>query len=74
MFDQTPDPLAKLPALAARLGVAPTTEGDAATVQLRTRSGERYDLWALITAFLDRIEQHAALMSAVADDIKRKAE
>jgi hypothetical protein len=52
-----PDPLAKLPALAERLGVAPLEpKAGSATVSLCTKDGLRYDLFDLINAALDRLD------------------
>lgn len=52
-----PDPLAKLPALAKRLGVLPTDmhTGPPSTY-LTTKSGESYDLFDLVNAVLDRLD------------------
>jgi hypothetical protein len=49
------DPLEKLPALAARLGVEPKM-ASMNTVLLITRDGRRYDLFDLINAVLDRCD------------------
>lgn len=53
-----PDPYAKLPALARRLGVEPFRSG-AASVLLTTQAGESYDLFDLMSALLDRIDAAA---------------
>lgn len=52
-----PDALAKLPALAARLGVKEHTIADGPAVMLTTRDGRSYDVFALVNAFLDRMER-----------------
>jgi hypothetical protein len=44
----------KLPALARRLGVEPGDKGGG--VQLHMKDGTTYDLFALVNAFLDRLE------------------
>ena len=54
IIDQ-PDPYARVPALAERLGVK---EGeDLGTVDIHLKDGRRYSLFALINAFLDRVEK-----------------
>jgi hypothetical protein len=62
-FDLGPDPLRRLPALAARLGVQ-EWDGDAATVLFHTREGKRYCLFELINAFLDRLDKLDKLSAA----------
>jgi hypothetical protein len=54
---ERPDPLAKLPALAQRLGVQPLSDGHHVGLMLRAGDGQRYDLFALVNALLDRLEQ-----------------
>lgn len=44
----------KLPALAERLGVAPGNHGG--NVLLHMKDGTAYDMFALVNAFLDRID------------------
>jgi hypothetical protein len=51
------DPFAKLPALAERLGVAPMTESDVASVCFVVRDGRRYSLFDLANAFLDHMDK-----------------
>jgi hypothetical protein len=53
------DPFERLPALAARLGVKPYEAEDRgqAEVLLHTKNGERYSLFDLINAFLDRLDK-----------------
>lgn len=53
-FQLGPDPLARLPALAARLGVEETP--DALGLNLRTRDGRTYSVFDLIEAALDRLD------------------
>jgi len=48
------DPWDKLPALAKRLGVEQCKSAD---VMITTSKGERYDMFELINAFLDRLEE-----------------
>lgn len=56
---ETPETFPLLPALAQRLGVKPG--GGGGRVVLNMRDGTSYDLFALINAFLDRVD--AAAMS-----------
>jgi hypothetical protein len=51
-----PDPLAKLPALAERLGVKPRRPEDPSTVVLHASDGQQFDLFELIGAALDKID------------------
>jgi len=51
------DHLARLPALAKRLGVEPRRPGDPPSVLLCTREGVQYDLFDLVGALLDRMER-----------------
>lgn len=51
-----PDPFARLPALAERLGVVPLAAGFRGSVVLRTQDGTSYDLFDLVDAILDRID------------------
>jgi hypothetical protein len=63
-FEPQPDPLARLPALAQRLGIEPLTDEQrkASGVTISTRDGQSYDLFALLNALLDKIEQmHAEI-------------
>lgn len=53
-FELGPDPLARLPALAARLGVEETP--DAFGLNLRTRDGRTYSVFDLIEAMLDCLD------------------
>ena len=50
-----PDPFAKLPELAKRLGVKESTS-HGSTVTIRTKDGKCYDLFELMNAFLDKME------------------
>ena len=52
-FVQQPDPWARLPELAKRLGVE---QCESAGIMITTAKGERYDFFELITAFLDKLE------------------
>lgn len=55
--------LAKLPPLAARLGVKPIDTSDEtrqSTVILTTVEGDAYDLFDLIEALLDRMDANAS--------------
>jgi hypothetical protein len=52
---QLDDPFAELPALAERLGVAPTTESKGVTFVVK--DGRRYSLFDLANAFLDRMDR-----------------
>lgn len=56
LISETKDPLAKLPALARRLGVAPLAKDKVGYIVLVTQQGERYDLNDLMHAFLDRLD------------------
>jgi hypothetical protein len=53
-INQRSDPYAKLPALAARLGVEPMKAEAAPSVSLRVRDGRAYDVFDLINALLDQ--------------------
>jgi hypothetical protein len=53
------DPFAKLPGLAARLGVEPMKAGAAPGVSLHMRDGRAYDVFDLINAFLDQVTPKA---------------
>jgi hypothetical protein len=55
-----PDPFAKLPALAERLGVKPLGPEGNGTVVLSTKAGQHYDLFDLINAVLDRVDKRGA--------------
>ncbi len=55
--DERPDALAKLPALAARLGVKQHTKEDGPAVLLTTKTGLSYDVFDLVNAVLDRMEK-----------------
>lgn len=51
------DPFAKLPALAARLGVAPLAGSERNNrTMFYTAQGEYYDMFDLINAVLDRVD------------------
>ena len=52
-----PDPFARLPALAERLGVKEC--GSGVSVKLQTKDGRTYDLFDLIDAVLDRLDAAA---------------
>lgn len=54
--EPAPDPLAKLPELARRLDVAPRGLDRPATVAIEMQNGERYCLFELIHALLDRMD------------------
>ena len=62
-FTDMPDPLARLPALAERLGVGqyrdPQCGERSASYLLVTKDGARYDLYDLINALLDRVDKVA---------------
>jgi hypothetical protein len=50
-------PFERLPALAERLGVAPVAAGHTkATVLLHVKDGCSYDLFDLMNAFLDKLD------------------
>jgi hypothetical protein len=53
---QLDDPFAKLPALAERLGVEPAGADERAGVYFVLKDGRRYSLFALASAFLDRMD------------------
>jgi len=53
----TPDPFAKLPALAERLGVEPGKGTSGFWVQIQ--DGRRYDVFAIVEAVLDRLDKAA---------------
>ncbi len=47
----------RLPALAARLGVEPNTRsGESGRTLLHMKNGDKYDLFDLMNAFLDRVD------------------
>src|SRR5262249_35853209 len=52
-----PDPLAKLPALAERLGVKPRRPEDPPSVLLQVRGGEQFDLFDIVRAALGRLDR-----------------
>lgn len=54
LFDQ-PDPFARLPALAARLGVEPSDGTAGGGFFLATKDGQKFDLFDLVNAVLDRL-------------------
>lgn len=56
---ETPDPFAKVPALAQRLGVEPMTS-DSVSFCVRMKDGTRYDIFDLVNALLDRLETDLA--------------
>jgi hypothetical protein len=58
-LERGPDPWHKLPSLAARLGVEPCSGPMAGRVTIRTREGTSYDVFELINALLDRLDQAA---------------
>jgi hypothetical protein len=60
-INQLGDPFAKLPMLAERLGVAPTSESDGPSVYFVVRDGRRYSLFDLANAFLDRMDRTSQL-------------
>lgn len=51
------DPLERLPALAHRLGVEQIDNEHYFGLAVQTRGGERYDLFQLINAVLDRMDR-----------------
>ena len=56
-IEQPPDPWARLPALAARLGVKPVEPGGPPRVMIRTVAGQQYDVFEIANALLDVIER-----------------
>jgi hypothetical protein len=52
-----PDPFSRVPEIAARLGVKPVPEGETGHYSLAMRDGTRFDLFELIAAFLDRMDE-----------------
>jgi hypothetical protein len=54
--DSLPDPFEKLPALAERLGVTPVEIAAPSTVIMMVKDGRKYDLFDLINAFLDKLD------------------
>jgi len=59
-FQNWPDPFQKLPPIAERLGVAPLTDEQRkgnVGVMIMTGDGRAYDFYALMMAFLDRIDK-----------------
>ena len=50
------DPFGKLPALARRLGVGPIDKDETAVILLIRDTGEAYDLFDIINAVLDRLD------------------
>lgn len=65
VIDKREDPLAKLPALAKRLGVEPMDSK--ASGWYVTGGGSTYDMFDLINAVLDKVE--AALPKASGGDV-----
>ena len=55
-INEQQDPLARLPDLARRLGVDPKKPGSPPSPVLMTKAGVSYDLFDLINAGLDRID------------------
>lgn len=61
-----PDPFADLPALAERLGVSklgPDRPNDVVTIVMTMKNGDRYSLFELINALLDRMDQTRGLLA-----------
>ena len=58
-FENRPDPFKELPRLAERLGVAPLTDAErkANVGVIFIGDGRAYDFYALMTAFLDKIDK-----------------
>jgi len=56
-YEPQPDPWARLPALAARLGVKPVPPGGPVRVILRTAAGQSFDVFELCNAVLDLVEK-----------------
>lgn len=52
-IEQPPDPWARLPEIAARLGVKPC---ESAGMMIVVRDGGRYDVFDLVNALLDRVD------------------
>lgn len=55
-----PDPYAKLPALAERLGIQPVQAGASASVVISVKDGRAYDLFDIINALLDHVDKRNA--------------
>jgi hypothetical protein len=53
------NPFRRVSEVAARLGVPPITENRGATIVAMGDDGNNYDLWDVIVAFLDKMEQKA---------------
>lgn len=51
--------LAPISDIAARLGVPPHEKGGPATLVVEGRDGRHYDIWAVVGAFLDRLDRAA---------------
>ena len=57
MMSELPDPFARVPEMAARLGVEPVAPGaPTPSMALMMKDGSQYDFFALIAAFLDRMD------------------
>jgi hypothetical protein len=53
------NPFIRVSEVAAKLGVAPITENRGATIVAMGADGNNYDLWDIIVALLDKMEQKA---------------
>lgn len=54
-----PNPWARISSIAAKVGVLPLGTGHPATIVATGADGKPYDVWEVIGAVLDRIEQSA---------------
>lgn len=59
VFDFPPNPWARISSIAAKVGVLPLDTGHPATIVVTGADGKPYDVWEVIEAVLDRIEQSA---------------
>jgi hypothetical protein len=56
LLTDPPEMFPELPALAARLGIDPYDGKETGRVLLQMKDGTRYDLFAVLNAFLDRLD------------------
>jgi hypothetical protein len=50
-----PNPWARISEVAAKLGVEPATDRTQATILATGADGQQYDLWEVVSRFIDRL-------------------
>jgi hypothetical protein len=60
LFTEPQNPWARISEIAGRLGVRPVQQGQT-TILVTGADGEAYDVWEVVSAFLDRMELVARL-------------